>query len=379
MEKYRLMTPGPVPMSKEAREILAQEVIHHRTSAFTEKLTECRQLLKKAFQTKQNVYCLSSTGSGAMEAAVVNCLSPKEKVLCINSGKFGQRWSEMCQTYGIEVINFELEWGKSMDLKQFKNLLNSDLQIKAVLTQACETSTGILHPIKEISEIVKDYSKDCLLMVDGITALLTTPLPMDDWKIDVLVAGSQKAFMLPTGLSFIALSENAEMKMLANPQPRYYFDLRKEKKAYEKGQTYFSSAVNLINTLNFVLKNIENIGFDIYQNKISKLAQASRNYFVNVGLKIFPENPAPALTVVSLPDNVDGKKLRNEIEQKFNMSVMGGQDQLESKVLRLGHMGDIDNQKMWEALVILNRAFREWNIGSNHDQAIAMAKNELEV
>ncbi len=352
MSHKNLLTPGPVPCSPKILETLSQPIIHHRTPEFEEIFQNVAQNLKKVFQTEQPVLTLCSTGSGAMEAAIVNTLSPKEQVIVIESGKFGQRWSQICQAYGVEVIPYAVSWGESAEIEKIKSLLKENPQCRAVITQACETSTGAIHPIKDIGQILQHQYQSTLFIVDGITAVGAYDLPFDKWGIDVLIAGSQKAFMLPTGLSFICLSEKAWQASRKSSCPKFYWDLEAEFKSYKKRQTHFSSPVTLIRSLHSALQELLTPSLKQHLNKVSLRAQCVRQGLLEMGFKIFPLHPSPSLTAVELPEgSIDSQTVRSQLEQIHDMTTMGGQDQLKGKILRIGHMGYI-TKKNYELLFI---------------------------
>src|SRR3990172_8780309 len=227
MKKHYLLAPGPTPVPERALLAMAQPIIHHRTPQFSEVFAEACQLLKFVFQTEQDVLILSSSGTGAMESSIVNLFSPGDEVIAINGGKFGERWGNISEVYNLNVHWVNVEWGKAVDVSVIKGLLDKNPNIKGVLSQASETSTTVTHPVRELAELTK--KSDCLLIVDGITAVGVTDIPMDKWGIDALVSGSQKAFMLPPGLAFIALSEKAWKAAEKSKCPRFYFDLKKER------------------------------------------------------------------------------------------------------------------------------------------------------
>lgn len=341
-ENYTLLAPGPVAVSKAAIDELVKPMIHHRTPEFTSIFKRVLTNLKSVFQTRQPVMILTSSGSGAMEAALVNTLSAGDSVVCIVSGKFGRRWEEMAQVYGLNVTSIDVEEGEAVCPDEVKAVLDNNPQIKAVFCQACETSTGVLHPIKELAALTKEH--DALMIVDGITALCANPLPMDEWGIDVLVGGSQKAFMIPTGLGLIALSEKAWKASEKSSLPKYYFDLKAERKAHERGQTHFSSAVSHIRALDAVLIDILDQGLDSLLELVNRRAQATRQAGKILGLELFPDTPAPALSAFKVPEGIDGAALRSLIEKDFRVTLMGGQDGLKGKIIRIGHIGALDPQ-----------------------------------
>ena len=253
-----VMTPGPVLVPQAIMETVALPIIHHRTDAFEKDLSWVLENLPKIFKTKEPAYIHTSTGSGAMESALVNTLSPGDKVLCIVGGKFGERFSEIAESYGMKVLIHNVEWGKSFVVSDIEKILKDNPDIKAITCQACETSTGALNPIQALGNLVQ--KTEAILIVDAITALGATDLNMDEWCLDVVIGGSQKAFMLPTGLSFISFSKKAWSRIEISKTPKYYWDIRKEKKANEKNQTFFSSPVTHIRALKTALEIIFSVG-----------------------------------------------------------------------------------------------------------------------
>lgn len=353
---YRLMAPGPVPVHPKVLAEFSKPPIHHRTPEFEKTLRRALDLVKKVFQTRQPVQLLSSTGSGGMEAAICNTLSAGDAVLVIESGKFGERWGHIAREYSLSVNTLSLAWGESLSPEKLRKELDKK-DYKAILCQACETSTGALHPIKDLAQLTRDT--DTLLFVDGITAVGATPLPMDEYGIDVLVAGSQKAFMLPTGLSMVALSEKAIQASRSSRLPKFYWNLEKERKANEKNQTVFSSNVALIRGLVASLELILEAGFSKHLRYIDQLSQATRKSGEEIGLKVFPQIPSPSLTAFLLPENVDGQKVRLHLEEKYNVTIAGGQDELKGKILRIGHMGAISHSDIYETMKLLTTALHD--------------------
>lgn len=345
MNSKRLLTPGPVPIPKVVREILSRPIVHHRTPEFELTLKFCLDALKKMFAVNGHVFIHASTGSGGMESAIINTLSPGDEVICVVSGKFGERWAYMAEVFGLKVHRMEVPWGESVSLRDFESVLEAKPNIKGVLTQACETSTATLHPIREMARLVKERTS-ALFLVDAITAMGCMPMPMDEWGLDVVVAGSQKAFMLPTGLSFVGASKRAIEAARKNLQPKFYFRWLQELEANEKTQTFFSSPSTLLNALEGVLRQIEKVGFSNVQARIEALAEATRQAGRALGLEVFSKSPAPAVTALALPEKIAGEKLRDWLEDERQVIVMGGQDKLKGRILRIGHMGDISDPDM---------------------------------
>ena len=372
-----LLAPGPVQLHPEVQNILARPMIHHRTPEFDLVLKNVLSLLKNLFCTKENVYILSSTGSGGMEALLVNVLKPQAKVLAIVSGKFGERWADMAEAYGAKVHRLNVNWGEAVNPSTLEKYLNENPDTDIVMTQACETSTATLHPIFEISQIVKKTK--ALFLVDAITALGAMPIPMDEWSIDGLVAGSQKAIMLPTGISLVSFSKKAWAIVENNPTPRFYFDLRFEQKANAKGETFFSSNVNLIRALEFVLTNIESTGG---YNHLFKTIQRRMHYthamVEELGLKLYSKNPSPTVTAIKLPESIDGTKFREQFEKKYAVTVMGGQDQLKGKIIRIGHMGYITDSDLHETTTRLVQCLNDFGLNLDLKKITSASENFLQ-
>lgn len=376
MSNAILLAPGPVQLHPEVQKILAHPMIHHRTPEFDTILKRVLENLKNFFQTKQPVLIQTSTGSGGMEALVVNLLNSGEEVLAIISGKFGERWADMAEVYGGRVHRLNCDWGKAVDPSQVQKILSENPNIKIVLTQATETSTATAHDIKAIAEIVS--KTDALLLVDGITAVGAYDIRMDEWKIDGLVAGSQKAVMLPTGLCFVCLSEKAWAKAKACKTPRFYFDLQKELKANQKGETYFSSAVAHIKALDFVLTDISKTGLQKHFAGQKRRADFTREVAQQMGLSLYSASPADSVTALNIPAGIDGAKLREDLEKKYQVTVMGGQDQAKGKILRIGHMGYILDQHLVETMYRLALALKDFSFSIDPDKIKALSIAWLE-
>lgn len=295
-----------------------------------------------------------------MESALVNVLSPGDIVASVVSGKFGERWADMAEAYGAKVERLEIPWGESAVIEKFEiwleQLKRAGRAPQILLSQACETSTGALHPIREMAKALRRVSPDTLFLVDAITALGALPLPMDEWDLDGVVGGSQKAFMLPTGLSFLAFSERAWAKVPSAKSPRFYFDIRTELEANQRGETGFSSAVPLVKALEIVLREIEAMGgWEVVHRRIATLSRATRASLETLGLPSFAKVPSPSLTALVVPNGMDGQKWRATLETDHGLVLMGGQDQLKGKVLRIGHMGYIPDFDLLRAIETIAR------------------------
>ena len=346
-----LFSPGPTLVSPRTLQILSEPTGHHRTSEFQAQFRQVLDLLKTLYQTQDgHVFCLTSTGTGAMEASVINFLNASEKVLYYNAGKFGERWGQLARCYGLETHELKQEWGQSFPLESFEQLLKTE-KFSAFLLQACETSTATCQPLAEVSVLLKKYQPDCLLIVDGITAVGAYDLPMDQLGIDILVSGSQKALGLPTGLAFLGASPRALTKMVSVQQPRFYFDLRAEKKANDQDTTNFSTPVAQILALKFKLEFLFTQGLQKYFLKTQALQESTLNFLKDFGCRVYSQSPSPSLTAFSLPQGSPTEAFQKHLKAD-GLYLAGGQDHLKGHVLRWGHMGDILVQEQIEAYKI---------------------------
>ncbi|MCM8762789.1 MAG: alanine--glyoxylate aminotransferase family protein [Candidatus Omnitrophica bacterium] len=341
MEKNYLLTPGPTPLPPAVCAAQAQPIIHHRTPQFQAILKEVTEGLKYVFKTKNDVFILTSSGTGAMEAAVANLLSPGDTAITVEGGKFGERWTEICKSYGINTKVIKVEWGKAVEPKEIEKLLQQDPAVKAVFVTACETSTGVSNDMKAIGEIVK--ATNAVLVVDAISALASLDLQTDNWSLDVVVSGSQKGLMLPPGLAFISVSEKAYKLVEVAESPRYYFDLRLAKKAWEKIDTPFTPAITTIIALKAALDIIKQEGLENIFSRHKKMAQATRKAMLALGLELFaPEASSDAVTAVKVPEGIDGEKLVKTMRDTYGVTIAGGQAELKGKIFRIAHMGYIN-------------------------------------
>jgi aspartate aminotransferase-like enzyme len=343
MLKRRLFTPGPVPVPDRVRLAMAQPILHHRAADFIPLFQACRQGLQRIVQTESPVLIFASSGTGAMDAAVSNLLSPGDHALVVRGGKFGERWAEICQAYGVRTTCIDVEWGTAVDPAQVERALDEHPDISAVYVQGSETSTAVRHPVREIAEIVR-RSDDRLMVVDAITAVGVYDIPMDAWGLDVVVSGSQKAFMMPPGLAFMGVSERARHFVERSSCPHYYFNLAKELKALPTDQTAWTPAVGLLFGLAEALQIIlEEVGLERTWERTEKLAHATREALCAIGLELLaPDAPSPACTAVRVPQGVDGPALRTHLRDQLGYTLADGQGALKGKIFRLAHLGYFD-------------------------------------
>jgi aspartate aminotransferase-like enzyme len=350
-EKHRIFAPGPTPVPEEVLAVLGRAPHHHRTPEFARILESVWKGLQFLYQTKEPVFVLSASGTGAMEAAVTNTLSPGDAVLVLNAGKFGERWSKLGAAYGLRVEEHRQPWGTALDPDAVKARLKSDATIRAVLFQACETSTSVLHPVEALARTVQENS-NALVFVDAITALGVCPLPMDAWGLDAVVTGSQKALMLPPGISTLAFSSRATTATKSARLPRFYFDIEADRKWRSQGQTAWTPAVSLIAALDLVLKRFTEIGLDAVFEHHEALAEGTRQGLRALGLELFAkQSPSPSLTAWLLPQgSTQGERFIQCVRERFGVTLAEGQDAYKGKMIRLAHLGHFDTLDMIAAL-----------------------------
>jgi aspartate aminotransferase-like enzyme len=294
-----------------------------------------------------------------MEGAVSNLLSKGDKALVVRGGKFGERWGEICKAFGIEFVPIDVEWGRAVDPEWIQEILASNPSICAVYTQASETSTGVKHPIKEIAKIVKKYD-DTIIVVDAITGIGVFDIPMDEWGLDVVISGSQKALMLPPGLSFAALSDKAWKFVEKSNLPKYYFDFKKELKSAKKNQSSYTPAISLFVGLRESLNLIQKEGLEAVFRRHEKLAAATRAAVRALGLELYaPESPSNAVTAVKIPEGIDGEKLKAFFFEKFGITVAEGQDRAKGKIIRIAHLGYYERLDMVMVISALEMLLKE--------------------
>lgn len=355
--KQRLFTPGPTPLPEEVKLSQAREIVHHRTNQFKQVFQEVEEGLKYVFQTDNDVFLFTSSGTGAMEAAVANLLSPEDEVLVIGGGKFAERWAEIIQAFGGKVNLVDVEWGKGVDPLKVEEGISQNPEIKAVFTQLVETSTGAVYDIEALGRILRETST--VLVVDAISALCAHPLHTDKWGVDAVIGGSQKALMIPPGLAFVAISEKAWKLVENSTSPKYYWDFKKARNALAKFQTPYTPAVSLIFALRDSLRLLKEEGLERVVNRHAELAKATRKAILAMGLKIFGENPSNVVTSVTLPPQIDEKKLRRLMQARFGVQVSGGQDSLAGKIIRIAHLGWMDTSDIIVVISALEMALLE--------------------
>ena len=376
MKKRYLLAPGPTPVPERTLLAMAEPVIHHRTPQFSAIFKEAAGLLKYLFQTEQDVLIIAASGTGAMEGSITNLFSPGDEVVVINGGKFGERWGKISEAYGLKVHWINVEWGQAVDPAVVKKVLDSNPGVRGLLCQASETSTTVQHPIKELAELTKD--RECLIIVDGITAVGVTDIPMDSLGIDVLVSGSQKALMLPPGLAFAALSEKAWKFNETATCPRFYFDFGKERKNLGNDTSAYTPATSLITGLRTSLTMIKEEGLENVFKRHDRLARAARAAMEALGLKLLaPESPSFAATGVYVPEGVDGAGLVKYLRNTLGVTMAGGQDHLKGRILRIAHLGYVDTFDMITAVAAIEMALKNFGHPVSSGKGVAAAEEIL--
>jgi aspartate aminotransferase-like enzyme len=371
MQKRYLLAPGPTAIPPEVLLTMAEPILHHRNPLFEAVVAEVRENLKWLFGTKNEVLIFASSGTGAMEGAVTNMLSPGDKAICVRSGKFGERWANICKAYGVQSVNIDIPWGDILEPVEVEKVLKANPDTKAVYATATETSTGARFPIQEIAAIVKNYP-NTIMVVDAITGLGVFEILQDDWGIDVLVSGSQKALMLPPGLAFAGVSDKAWEFNMTSTLPKFYFNWAKEFANLEKNQTNFTPAISLIMGLRESLKMMKEEGRENVFRRIDILARATREGAMALGLKVFAKSPSPAVTAIVAPEGIDGQAIYKTLWKKYGVTGAGGQDQLKGKIFRIATLGYADKYDVITAISALEFTLRD--LGYKFQMGTGVAK-----
>jgi aspartate aminotransferase-like enzyme len=352
----QLRIPGPTPCPSQSLEAMGRQMMNHRGVEFGKIINSITGKLKQAFQTKGDVFVLTSSGTGGLEAAIVNTLSPGDRVLSISNGYFGERFADIAKVYGAEVTQLNFEWGKPINLDAIEEALKTDGSIKAVLATHNETSTGVTNDIKEISGVVKKFDK--LLLVDAISSLGCINLPTDDSNCDIVVTASQKGWMVPPGLAMVSVSEKAWQAHAQAKMPRYYWDFSKARDFLQKGQTPWTPAISIFYALDVTLDLMLREGLDNIFVRHARVAQAARNGVKSLGLSLFPDEKyaSNTVTAVNATDKIDVPKLIQMLREKHEVILAGGQQKLSGKIFRIGHLGFVYEKDIKAVLEALNKA-----------------------
>ncbi len=356
-----LMIPGPTPVPEKVLLAMAKHPIGHRSGEFSQLIAETNENLKWLFQTKNNVMTLTASGTGTVEAAIVNFLSAGDRILVGSNGKFGERWVQIAEAYGLDVATIKAEWGTPLNPDDFAKALQADSEkkIKAVMITHSETSTGVLNDLEAINKLVKDHG-EALIIVDAVTSLGSYDIPVDEWGIDVIASGSQKGFMLPPGMGFITASDKAWEAYKTATLPKFYLDLGKYNKSIDKSSTPFTPSINLYFGMKVALEMMKAEGLESIFARHTRHKEAARAAMKAFGLPLFaPDTHAsPAVTSV-VPEGVDAEKIRSVMKGKFDIALAGGQDHMKGKMFRMGHLGFVSDRDVLCAISALEATLLE--------------------
>ena len=372
--KPRLLCPGPTPAPEETLLELARPVTFHRSSQFRAVLKEVTEDLGKVFCTTQPVMTITASGTGAMEAAAANLLVPGGKAICLISGRWSERWRNLCKAFGVTAIEVKSEYGEAVPPSALEKVLAEHPDATVVFATLSETATGVVNDVQGYGAITRDRSQ--ILVVDGISGLGVMPCPMDAWGVDVMVTGSQKALMLPPGLAFIALSDKAWKVVeanyaLPNPPRTFYFDLRKYRENLKGNDTPFTPANTMIKALRLSLKRLLEEGLENCYRRHSRMAAAARAAAQGLGLELLAKVPSNGLTVFKVPQGVDGQAILGALEKEHGIRIAGGQDTLKGKILRVAHMGYIDFFEVLAAVAALELTLPKFGHPVKPGEAVA--------
>jgi len=351
-----LRIPGPTPVPPKVLEACARPMINHRGPEFAAILDRATKRVKEVFLTQNDVFILTTSGTGVMETAVVNTLSPGDRVLAICGGAFGDRFANIAKTYGADVSRLDVEWGKAADPGDVRRALAADPAIKAVLIVHNETSTGVTNPLAEIAKVVREFDK--LLLVDAISSLSAIPVRTDDWGLDFVVTASQKGWMVPPALAMVSVSPRAWEAHAKAKMPRYYFDVATAKDYLERGQTPWTPAVSVFYGLDLALGMMAQEGLENIFARHRRIGQFTRDGAKSLGLKLFADErfASDTVTAVKVPEGVDGKALQKLCLDEYDLVMAGGQAKLAGKIFRIGHLGFVSEEDVQAALDVLAKA-----------------------
>ncbi|HVO99932.1 MAG TPA: alanine--glyoxylate aminotransferase family protein [Bryobacteraceae bacterium] len=352
LKKTRLLTPGPTPIYPKALQAMLGADVHHRTQDFKNVFLAVLADLKLVMGTSNDVLVLVASGTGAMEASVTNCFSPGDRVIVCSAGKFGERWVEMTRAYGLDVVVLDAPYGSAVSPEALERALAENPNTKGVFVQASETSTGAAHDVRAMGEAVK--KTPATFVVDAITGLGTMPLDIDAWGLDIVIGGSQKAFMVPPGLAFLSISPKAWAQMETAKLPKYYFNLKREKKYAANGESAWTASTALMLALNEALQYIKSIGMAKLVDNAQQLARATREACQALGLELFaPANPSASVTAVMAPHGLDSGVIVKEFRERFGSIIANGQGEMKGKIFRIAHLGYFDAADLFAVIAEL--------------------------
>jgi aspartate aminotransferase-like enzyme len=358
-KQINLRIPGPTPVPPDILEAVGRPMVNHRGREFADIVNRSAERLKDFFLTGQDVMILSASGTGGLESAIVNVLSPGDKVLAVSIGSFGERFATIAETYGADVTMMPYEWGQAAVPDEIADALKQDPGIKAVLVTHNETSTGVTNPLQEIAKVVRAAGDDKLLLVDAVSSLGAIPLEMDAWGLDVVATGSQKGWMVPPGLAFVSLSERAWKANESAKMPRFYLDLAKHRDSQAKGQTPFTPTMSIFFGLDIALERMALEGMESIFTRHKRMGDLTRAGVKSLGLQLLCEDERYAsntVTAVKCPEGIEVSALRNLMEDEYSTVLAGGQGKLSGKIFRIGHLGLCDEDDINESIESLGLA-----------------------
>lgn len=374
LKKY-IMSPGPTEVPPSVLLRMAEPIIHHRTAEFEEVFASVSENLKYVFQTSNPVLMFSSSGTGAMQGAVSSFLSSGDKAIVVQGGKFGERWGQLCETFGVTPIAIDKQWGKAVQASEIEQALNANPGVKAVYTTLCETSTGTVIDLEAIGKVVA--KTDAILVVDAVSAMGAEKCLTDEWKLDVVVSGSQKALMLPPGLAFASVSDKAWALAKDSKCADYYFDFQKAQKSLGKKTSPYTPAVSLIMGLDEALSIVKKEGIENVWKRCEAMGSAMRAGMQAMGLELFSESPANAVTALKIPEGVDGAALPKKVRVEYGLTIAGGQDPYKGMIFRISTMGYAEILDVPMGLTAVAMALKELGFDAELGKAIEAATEIL--
>ncbi|HXA68360.1 MAG TPA: alanine--glyoxylate aminotransferase family protein [Bryobacteraceae bacterium] len=374
IKKQRLLTPGPTPLYPKALHAMMGSDIHHRTEDFRTLYRAVLADLKEVMGTSNDVLALVSSGTGAMEASVSNLFSPGDRVIVCVAGKFGERWAEIAKAYGLDAIVLQEEYGGAVSAQRVADTLKSQSNIRGVFVQASETSTGAAHDVRAMGEAIQ--KTNAIFVVDAITGLGTMPLDIDRWGLDVVIGGSQKAFMIPPGLAFLFVSTKAWAFAETSKLPRYYFDLKREKKSAAGGESSWTPNTSLLLALAEALKYVQSIGMNKLIENAQMLAKATRAAVTALGLELFvPNSPGSSVTSVKAPKGMDSGVIVKEFRSRFGSIISNGQGSMKGQIFRIAHLGYFDFPDLFGVIAELEIILAAQGIPVKFGTGVAAVQN----
>ncbi len=377
MIKKYIMTPGPTPISGQVLREHGRPLMHHRSPEFSEIFIKATGKLKKFMKTENEVFILTSSGTGGMEAAITNAFSPGDKVLVASTGNFGQRFKKLSKVFGLDIIAIDYEWGEALDPEDIREALDRDPDIKGVMFQFSETSTGVLNDAMAVGEIVKDY--DGITIVDAISGLGASEFKTDEWNLDIVIGGSQKGLSAPTGAAFVSVSPKAWNLIEKSTMPRFYFNLLDAREAANRKppQTPWTPAISIIVAINKAMDLLLEEGFERSFARHKLLAEATHKAVERIGLKLLVKDPkdrGQSVTSIMVPEGIDGKKLSNIMRTKHGVTIAGGQGKLKGKIIRIGHLGWVGMFDIITAISSLEMALKDLGFDLDIGAGVAEAQ-----